>query len=60
MNIVMKIKNVLMLDKLTKKQKIYLFTTPLVILLLGLISHDTFINWSIWYVVCSILCYIGK
>ena len=44
-----------MLDKLTKNQKIYLFTAPLVVLLLGLISHDTPINILIgvsgmWYV----------
>ena len=55
MNIITKLENVLMLDKLTKNQKIYLFTTPLVILLLGLISHDTPINILIgvsgmWYV----------
>lgn len=55
MNIITKIRNLLALDQLTKKQKIYLFTTPIVILLLGLISHDTFINILIgvsgmWYV----------
>ena len=55
MNIITKLENVLMLDKLTRNQKIYLFTTPLVILLLGLISHDTPINILIgvsgmWYV----------
>ena len=49
-----KLENTLMLDKLTKRQKIYLFTTPLVILLLGLISHDTPTNILIgvtgmWY-----------
>lgn len=49
-----KLENVLMIDKLTKNQKIYLFTAPLVVLLLGLISHDTLINILIgvtgmWY-----------